>query len=150
MLAFFRVSTFTVIGDGKTTLFWEDHWLNGAAITDIAPNLSQRVSNRSRSRQTVQQGLHNRQWARSISGSLAMAAIAEYLDLWEATANINLNNDHDWTVWRWTPDGEYSAKSSYTMLHTGSIPFRGHSLIWRTWAPLRVKIFLWLAFRKRH
>ena len=43
-----------------------------------------------------------------------------------------------------------SAKSAYTSLHTGSIPFRGHAIIWKTWAPLRVKIFLWLAFRRRH
>jgi len=32
-----------------------------------------------------------------------------------------------------------SAKSAYTSLHTGSIPFRGHAIIWKTWAPLRVK-----------
>lgn len=25
-----------------------------------------------------------------------------------------------------------------------------HKLIWKTWAPLRVKIFLWLAFKRRH
>ena len=29
-------------------------------------------------------------------------------------------------------------------------PLLGHKLIWKTWAPLRIKIFLWLAFRRRH
>lgn len=67
-----------------------------------------------------------------------------------ATENFNLTDRPDRTVWRWTLDGEYSAKSTYARLHTGSIPFRGHSLIWKTWASLQVKIFLWLAFRKRH
>jgi hypothetical protein len=83
-------------------------------------------------------------------GSMSMAAIAEFLDLWEATADMNLHEQQDMIVWRWTSDGKYSAKSAYKMLHTGSIPFRGHSLIWKTWAPLKVKIFLWLSFRKRH
>jgi hypothetical protein len=36
------------------------------------------------------------------------------------------------------------------MLHAGSTPFLGHRLIWKTWVPLRVKIFLWLAFKRRH
>lgn len=31
-----------------------------------------------------------------------------------------------------------------------SVPFLGHALIWKTWAPLKIKVFLWLAFRKRH
>jgi len=35
-------------------------------------------------------------------------------------------------------------------LHKGAIQFRDHYLIWKTWAPLQVKIFLWLAFRRRH
>jgi len=36
------------------------------------------------------------------------------------------------------------------LLHSGSTKFLGQRLIWKTWAPLRVKIFLWLAFRRRH
>jgi hypothetical protein len=36
------------------------------------------------------------------------------------------------------------------MLHEGSTPFVGHSLVWKAWAPLKVKIFLWLALRRRH
>jgi len=36
------------------------------------------------------------------------------------------------------------------MLHAGSTPFLGHKLVWKTWAPLKIKIFLWLALRRRH
>jgi hypothetical protein len=61
---------------------------------------------------------------------------------------VTLNDQPDKIVWQWTPDGSYSARSAYRMLHTGVVPFLGHSLIWQTWAPLRVKIFLWLAFRE--
>jgi hypothetical protein len=61
--AFFRASTFTVIGDGSNALFWEDRWLQGAAVSDIAPNLAQLVSRRTKARQSIRQGLTNRQWA---------------------------------------------------------------------------------------
>jgi hypothetical protein len=77
-------------------------------------------------------------------------AIAEYLELWEIMGTVTLNDQPDKIVWQWTPDRSYSARSAYRMLHTGAVPFLGHSLIWQTWAPLRVKIFLWLAFRRRH
>jgi hypothetical protein len=36
------------------------------------------------------------------------------------------------------------------MLHTGSCPSPGYKLVWRTWSPLKVRIFLWLALRRRH
>lgn len=49
-------------------------------------------------------------------------------------------------IWRWSGDGTYSTKSTYAMMHSGSVKFHGHSLIWKTWAPLKAKIFLWLAF----
>jgi hypothetical protein len=75
----------------------------------------------------------HRQWTRSIYGGLTTTAVAAYLDLWEATEIFNLSDQPDRTVWRRTPDGEHSAKSAYARLHTGSIPFRGHSLIWKTW-----------------
>jgi hypothetical protein len=81
---------------------------------------------------------------------MSTTAVAEYLDLWDATTGVRLGEQPDRVVWHWTPDDKYSTRSAYKMLHMGSIPFRGHSLIWKTWAPLTVKIFLWLMFRRRN
>ena len=36
------------------------------------------------------------------------------------------------------------------MMHSGSIKMSDQRLIWKTWAPLHVKIFLWLAMKRRH
>ncbi|XP_066316048.1 uncharacterized protein [Miscanthus floridulus] len=119
----------------------DDRWIQGQAPSDIAPNLVQLVPRRTRARLTVRQGLVNRQWTRNITGSLTPVTIAEYLDLWEATENISLNDQPDRTVWRWSPDGNYSAKSADRMMHVGSVPFRGHLLIWETWAPLRLTVY---------
>uniref|UniRef100_A0A453RN35 Reverse transcriptase zinc-binding domain-containing protein n=1 Tax=Aegilops tauschii subsp. strangulata TaxID=200361 RepID=A0A453RN35_AEGTS len=46
---------------------------------------------------------------------------------------------------RWTESGHYSAKSYYEQLFVGSIRDPHWRPIWRSWAPTRVKIFLWLA-----
>jgi hypothetical protein len=81
---------------------------------------------------------------------MSTQAIIDYLHLWNTVADIQLSDQPDRTMWRWTANGEYSAKSAYTMLHTGSTPFSDHKLVWKTWEPLRVKIFLWLALKRRH
>lgn len=117
--AFFRASTFMGIGDGRTALFWEDCWLHGASIKDRAPCLYQLVSRRIRATQTVRQALAQRQWVRSITGGPSAAAIAEYLELCEATENIQFNDQQDKLIWRWTTDGSYSTQSAYKMLHAG-------------------------------
>jgi hypothetical protein len=39
---------------------------------------------------------------------------------------------------------------AYQALHLGSHLVPGCVRIWETWAPLRVKLFLWLAVRRRH
>ena len=81
---------------------------------------------------------------------MSVDAMTEYLFLWNTLRDFQLNDQPDKTIWRWTQDGTYSVKSAYNMLHAGSTPLLGHKLIWKTWAPLRIKIFLWLAFKRRH
>jgi hypothetical protein len=82
---------------------------------------------------------------RAINGGRSQTAVIEYLELWNILQHISLNAQPDKLIWRWTPDG-----AAYNMLYSGAILFRGHKLIWKAWAPLRVKIFLWLAMKHRH
>lgn len=100
VMAFFQASTFSVVGDGRATRFWTDRWMNGTSPADISPNLTQLVSSRTRARQTVRQGLTDRLWARSFSGGMTNTALAEFLDLWEATQGISLTEQAGRTVWR--------------------------------------------------
>ena len=50
VLAFFKASTYTLIGDGHQALFWEDKRIHGESIPDIAPCLCQFVPPRTRRR----------------------------------------------------------------------------------------------------
>jgi hypothetical protein len=62
--------------------------------------------------------------------------------LWDLVSQIQLGYGKDNLIWRWTPDRKYFSKSAYI-----SGPC---SRIGKTWAPLRVKFFLWLAIRGCH
>jgi hypothetical protein len=52
--ALFIVSVQTVIGDGATTLFWTDRWLEGKSLAELAPNLVPTVPKRVTKSRTVQ------------------------------------------------------------------------------------------------
>lgn len=77
--AFFRASTFMLLGDGRQALFWEDKWIDGECIQDIAPCILQTVHRTRRRSQTVREALANRRWVREINGGLSWTALQEYL-----------------------------------------------------------------------
>ena len=66
--AFFDASTFTVIGNGQTTAFWTDRWIQGKAVKDIAPALLEFVSRRDIKETTVAAAMESRSWIRQITG----------------------------------------------------------------------------------
>lgn len=54
----YQAATHATVGNGDNTLFWEDRWLQGNRIQDLAPNIYDVVAPRTRSSRTVRQGLH--------------------------------------------------------------------------------------------
>ena len=71
--------------------------------------------------------------------------------LWDRLADFPLAPDSDDELsWKWTASGGYTASSAYLTLHNGATQLNGADRIWKTWAPLQVKFFLWLAVKHRH
>jgi len=121
----------------------------GQVVKDVAPSLLEFVSPRDIKTTTVTAGLARRAWVRQISGWITTPAILDYFRLWDLVSQLQLGDNEDNLIWRWTVDGKCTSKSAYQALLTASHPVPGCSRIWKTWAPLRVKIFLWLAVRGR-
>jgi hypothetical protein len=148
--AFFQASTYTVVGDGWSTLFWEDKWIHGDYISNLAPCLYQIVPSQTRQRQSVKEVLTNRQWVRAISGgSLAnnFRGIFGALDHHGRDKPQRLAGQACVAlVTRWCVLSQVSIQHA----QTSAVTFYGHQLMWKTWAPLRVKIFLWLALWRGH
>ena len=146
---FFRASTRTIVGNGRGTLFWLDSWIDGVSIRTLAPTLLKFVPKRIANRLTVAEALPDRHWVRTIGGGVTAPATVEYLCLWHAVNGITLNANQDRMIWRWTSDGGFTVQSAYRALHLDSHPIPGCVRVWEVWAPLRVKLFLWLAIRRR-
>jgi hypothetical protein len=90
-----------------------------------------------------------RAWISDIAGALGPTATIEYVVLWCCMQDVTLGTTSDMLSWRWSANGAYSAKSSYIVLFSGSTTVVFWKLIWRSWATLNVKFFLWLASQNR-
>jgi hypothetical protein len=53
-------------------------------------------------------------------------------------------------IWNLSSSGLYSSKSAYNALFAGRILSPHHLGIWDCWAPLKCKVFAWLAVADRH
>ncbi|GJM95706.1 hypothetical protein PR202_ga12483 [Eleusine coracana subsp. coracana] len=104
--ALFNVIVATNVGDGQTTKFWTDRWLQGQTISEIAPHLVGTVPKNAIQNKTVAQALENRTWVRDIKGALSVQIIVEYLQVWDLvdgyTSQQGVQNHH---IWRFTQSG---------------------------------------------
>ena len=81
-------------------LFWEDKWLDGKRIQDIAPLVYALVPKRS-SRRTVLEALTGEKWTEDIQGEIGSTALIQYLELWDILNGVELNEQiPDKHIWR--------------------------------------------------
>lgn len=129
---------------------WTDSWLPDGPNKSFASVLFQAIPRRRRQR-SVLEGLTNRSWVLDISGAPTAAVLCDYVLLWEKLENVQLQpNEPDRFIWKWTPDGKYSASSAYKSF-IGMKSLVGAKHLWRVSAPPKVKFFFffWIALHGR-
>lgn len=144
--AMFYVSISTTVGDGSSTLFWVNRWLHGRSIADLAPALMPFVRRRGWRTLTVCEALHNNRWTKDVQGGLSVLASWQLVQLWVFVQQQQLAPEQqDSHCWLPNPAGGFSTHSVYLRYFTGSINFEPYKRVWRSWAPLKIKLFVWLA-----
>lgn len=53
----FRAATCVRLGNGRSARFWEDRWLGGWRVQELAPNISARVKSKARRERFVRQAI---------------------------------------------------------------------------------------------
>jgi len=146
---FFASSIITLVGDGSTTLFWTDRWLDGSCIQDLAPDVVASVGKRASSSRTVAHALENWQWVSDLETPLNLIGLQQYLQLWDALRGVVLTQEADRHVWIHSSSGQFSSRSCYKAFFMGSITFEPWKRLWKSWAPPKCKFFLWLSIRNK-
>ncbi|XP_071676666.1 uncharacterized protein [Lolium perenne] len=86
-LAIFRV------GDGESTLFWTDRWIDGRSAGDIAPEVTALVPTRRRNSRKIRQALQEEAWLSDIVGDLSIEGWMQCTLLWEAIEGVPRDDD---------------------------------------------------------
>jgi hypothetical protein len=79
--AFFQASIRCVVGDGESTFYWTNPWLNGRCIDALMLELLEAVPLRARRWRTVAVALVGHAWIRDIDKALTILVLMQYLHL---------------------------------------------------------------------
>lgn len=142
----FRLCTTVTVGNGNKAKFWESSWLYGRAPRDIASNLYRLAW---RKNLAVSEEIVNQNWTRGLWRMTTVEEMAELVGLWGLINEVSLNDQEDKIKWRWTPDGNYSAKSAYKIQLRGSYCTFDSNAIWGAWAEGKHRLFAWLLVQSK-
>ncbi|PUZ58470.1 hypothetical protein GQ55_5G511600 [Panicum hallii var. hallii] len=138
----FQAATTITVGNGSTTSFWHCGWFRGQRPIDFAPNLFSISRKKNR---MLGDALRNNNWTKDLNfhyPSFSLQHLQEFVNLWKATQTISLNAEsQDEITWKFTANGNYSARSAYNAQFIGSTITNFDTLFWRTWAPASCKLF---------
>lgn len=134
----FLAGTRCIIGDGRRFKFWQDRWLEGRSMADLAPALFQFIKPAAKAR-TVASALLDGSWAHDFSGSPSIPAIAEFFELWDLLRYMTLSEVPDAVSWCLEVRGMFAARSAYQAMFLGRELMTAVGELLSSWAPLDIK-----------
>lgn len=75
--------------------------------------------------------------------------IYELIMLWDKVNSVQLTDQEDVMRWRWTNDGQYSAKSAYNIQFQGAFCPFNNLAIWKAKVEGKHRFFAWLMVQKK-
>jgi hypothetical protein len=75
--------------------------------------------------------------------------MAELIWLWDKLLTVQLLDEPDSIVWKWTPHGFYTTKSAYLAKFNGSYCTFNTTAIWRAQAEGKHRLFAWLLVQSK-
>ena len=147
--ALFTASTSVTLGDGTTASFWKCPWTGEGALKTVYPSLFRHSRRKNR---TVKEALQGNTWIADLAHGDTTHLWVDVLRLhrWIQEADIQLiEQARDQIKWRHEASGTYSANSAYKAQFLGRTTSEISNFTWKTWAPQRLKIFIWLLTKNR-
>lgn len=138
------------MGLGDKVLFLKDKWIQGVAAVEIAPLIVALVPTITAKRRTVRQALDEGSWVHDFEQNISFTALLQYMHLCQAINTVDRDPSRpDSFTWPRSPTGSYTAKSIYDYLCSELDRSPTAKCNWKSWAPLKCKLFVWLALQYR-
>ena len=127
-----------MVGNGQYVLFWEDRWLDGYRIWELAPDIYDRIPKRIQNTRKMADALPNDGWDGDISPELTSRALGQFLDLWKRVQGKQLLEEvEDRTTWASEQDGSFSAHHGYEAKFMGLEVSLTAAFTWKSKAPMQ-------------
>lgn len=75
--------------------------------------------------------------------------MAEFVQLWDLLQHITLTDLPDDIAWKWTADGNYTAKTAYLAQFKGSYCSFQAQHLWRAQVEGKHRFFAWLLLQRK-
>jgi hypothetical protein len=75
--------------------------------------------------------------------------MTDFVAVWDLVQNVQLTTEDDQITWRWTSDGNYTAKSAYVAQFKGSYCSFGPTALWRAHVEGKHKFLTWLLVQEK-
>jgi hypothetical protein len=93
--------------------------------------------------------LQNDNWTRGLWKMTSAGEMAELIKLWSLIQEVQLSQEEDQLIWRWSADGVYSAKSAYEVQFRGTYSTLNCSALWKAKAEGKHRFFAWLLLQSK-
>ena len=108
------------------------------------------VPTRAINKRTVEQALSASSWLEDCQLGFSFMAQLQLMHLIQAIGTVPRDSEGaDEFTWPCSSSGSYSARSTYDRLCVGHTRSPMATCVWRSWAPLKCKLFAWLAMQHR-
>ena len=134
------------VGNGKNTLFWVDIWIQDKPLYQTFPRLYACCRKKDA---LVGDYWVNGEWDIGFKRPFGQAELSEWESLMSMLEGAQLSHHIDQVIWRLEKSGDYTTKSMYRLLSFSGLNNRTVKKLWKNRMPLKLKIFLWLAFQDR-
>jgi hypothetical protein len=76
--------------------------------------------------------------------------LSQFIDLWIILQSVTLNDGVEDSIrWNLTTNGQYFVASAYELRFFGLVHSSMNTMIWKAWAPSKVKHHAWLVYQGR-
>jgi hypothetical protein len=104
-----------------------DGWINGVSPMELAPHLYMQAHYKHRSVQVEMKKLN---WIKNLRQVNIEELMDEFVLLFSTLNEVQLTDDNDSILWKWSAAGEYSAALAYEIQFLGAYPRFRASSVW--------------------
>jgi hypothetical protein len=92
----------------------------------------------------------NDNWMRAVQHLSTQVELREFIRLWQLLREVPLSAEvEDQILWKWTPNGEYTANWTYSVQFQGSHPLFPSKKLWKAKTEPKVKTFAWTTMHQK-